>query len=311
MSEIKALEKRLVETWKKHHSANIFFSRKVDSLGLDIVGVPGEPLSYNKFLHHFDLRSFRRLLKRIGDIKGRSALDIGCGTGRWSKIMHNMGVRVVGIDLSEELLKDNKIRMPEIDFKEMMASHLNFQDNTFDLVSSVTVLHIPYKVQKESIKEICRVLKIGGFALIIEGSKENEQIQYRYSFPNSTRGWLNNFQEHNCALIYHEKTLNPLLLNFYFNLRDKVLKCLRIAIDGSSGEPVDALDSSSIEKIMLYKTKGEKGKKLLFLRKIFRKVNILIVYLLTKISYAIEYLNIYIFRYYPTSNGVFLFKKVK
>lgn len=305
-----SLEYRLIEAWKKHHTSNIFISRKKDILGLDITGVTGMPLAYNKLLHHFNLASVNYLVRKIGSLSGKYVLDIGCGAGRWSRYMSDRGAKVTGIDISDELLNNNKITMPEIEFVNMSACKMKFENGKFDLVISVTVLqHMPYGIQEEAIKEICRVLKVGGYALIVEGTREDEDKIYKHSFPHSTRGWIKKFQDGNCVLMYHLKNTNPFLINLYFEFRDKILCLFKNKIDGISSETSDALDTSSYDKIMNDKIKGEGYKKLLFLRKVFRICNYFIIYLLSKISYPIEYLNMYIFRYYPTSDGAFLFKK--
>ena len=45
----------------------------------------------------------------------------------------------------------------------MSVNKLDFDDESFDFVNSVTVLqHIPYKEKREAIKEICRVTKKRG-----------------------------------------------------------------------------------------------------------------------------------------------------
>ncbi len=307
----KQSEDRLIEAWKKHHASNIFLSRNSDTLGLDITGVTGMPLAYNKFLHHFNFVSVNNLLKKIGNLSGKSALEIGCGAGRWSKYIAEKGAKVTAIDISDELLKDNMARMPGIKFINMSACKINFALESFDLIVSVTVLqHMPYEIQAEAIQEICRVMKYGGYALIIEGTREDENKIYKHSFPNSTKAWIKKFRDNNCALVYHLKNTNPVLLNLYFELKTRMLHIFKTMIDGIQNEPTDdPMDTSSYDKIVADKTKGEKHKKYLFLRKFYRACDYSIVYLLSKLSYSLEYLNMYIFRYYPTSDGAFLFKK--
>ena len=132
--------------WKRHHEAKIFLDRKKDPLGLDIVCVTGYPLSYNKFLHHFNKQAVDALVSRCRGIKGKLVLDIGCGTGRWCRYYSEKGAKVTGIDLSKSRLSDNRKRLPQVDFKVMSADNLKFKSKTFDVVNSVVVLqHIPLK----------------------------------------------------------------------------------------------------------------------------------------------------------------------
>src|SRR3989344_1473592 len=146
--------------WKKHHEADIFLDRNKDHLGLDVVCVVGYPLNYNKFLHHFNKKSVDSLTSKIGFIKGKEVLDIGCGTGRWSRYYDKKGAKVTGIDLSKRRMTDNRKRMPKIDFKVMSADNLKFRSGKFDIVNSVVVLqHIPSESQKKVAEEMARVTK--------------------------------------------------------------------------------------------------------------------------------------------------------
>jgi 2-polyprenyl-3-methyl-5-hydroxy-6-metoxy-1,4-benzoquinol methylase len=74
--------------------------------------------------------------KEINYNKSFRILDIGCGTGRHSIELAKRGYNVVGIDLSESMLKRAKEKAKnenvEVDFIQADARHLNF-NNKFDL----------------------------------------------------------------------------------------------------------------------------------------------------------------------------------
>jgi len=44
-------------------------------------------------------------LKLLGDVKGKSVLDIGCGSGRLVRKLTDKGANVTGVDISEEQIK--------------------------------------------------------------------------------------------------------------------------------------------------------------------------------------------------------------
>ncbi|MFI5149476.1 MAG: glycosyltransferase [Bacteroidia bacterium] len=60
-----------------------------------------------------------------------SVLEIGCGTG--DLLASIKGKRKLGIDFSEEMVKDAHIRHPEIEFKQMAAEALALEEK-FDLI---------------------------------------------------------------------------------------------------------------------------------------------------------------------------------
>lgn len=75
--------------------------------------------------------------KEIGYNKSFHILDIGCGTGRHSIELAKRGYTVVGIDLSESMLKRAKEKATneniKIDFIQADARHLDY-NNEFDLI---------------------------------------------------------------------------------------------------------------------------------------------------------------------------------
>ena len=107
--------------------------------------------------------------------KNMHILDIGCGIGRWSFEFAKRGAVVTGIDFSEKMIKTAKELaiqkgVHNISFQVMNAMDLNFPDNFFDLVTSITVLqHIVNEEQfRLAVKEIVRVTKLKGNIVILE-----------------------------------------------------------------------------------------------------------------------------------------------
>lgn len=81
------------------------------------------------------------LLKTLSP--GASILDVGCGTGAISRRLAGDGFRVVGIDISPEMVRRARMRAPEGDFRVADARRLRIQQ-TFDAAVSLfdTLNHI-------------------------------------------------------------------------------------------------------------------------------------------------------------------------
>lgn len=101
--------------------------------------------------------------------KGMKVLDVGCGTGNFSIKLAKMGCEVIGIDISEEMLKVAKDKAKKeglnIKFYNMDVYDMKFEDNCFDGVISVTAFEF-LKDPEKAIEEMFRVLKPNGYLLI-------------------------------------------------------------------------------------------------------------------------------------------------
>ena len=104
-------------------------------------------------------------LEKIGRPAARRVLDVGVGTGFLSIMLAEMGYSVVGIDLSEEMLKKAGKKVDERGLKVLLktgdAEYLPFEDSSFDAVVNRAVLWTLPNPEK-AIEEWKRVLKPGG-----------------------------------------------------------------------------------------------------------------------------------------------------
>lgn len=107
--------------------------------------------------------------------EGKTCIDIGCGTGRFSFCMANLGADVWGIDPGPESISFAQKLATELEIKNtnflvQNAYDIEFEDNFFDFAVCNGVLHHLDNPLK-ALQEIYRVLKPGGkFWLYVEGS---------------------------------------------------------------------------------------------------------------------------------------------
>ena len=134
--------------------------------------------------------STKALENKIG-IKGKSVLDVGCGSGAWSANFQRMGAKEVqGVDFSEKMLIQAKRKHPNIQFHQGNAENLHqFADDSFDIVTASYVLH---GVKKEKralmLQEMKRISRqhvvihdfVGPTPLFVKFLEFLEQSDYRF-----------------------------------------------------------------------------------------------------------------------------------
>lgn len=100
---------------------------------------------------------------------GESILDIGCGTGNFSLKLARVGADVTGIDVSDAMLDVAREKSTgedlNIDFQNMGAHDLTFQDQSFDAMLCMATLEF-VEDPKQVFDETMRVIKPGGRIVI-------------------------------------------------------------------------------------------------------------------------------------------------
>jgi len=98
-------------------------------------------------------------------------LDIATGTGKQAFAFAKQGYDVIGIDLSEAMLKvaNKKNKFGNLKFEVADATNLRFEDNSFDISCMSFALHdMPLSIREKALQEMVRVTKTRGMIVIVD-----------------------------------------------------------------------------------------------------------------------------------------------
>ncbi len=116
-----------------------------------------------------------RFLKNEGLKK---ILDLGCGTGRHTKLMKDEGFDVYGCDMSLEGVRITREKVPGCDIRICDMKNLPYEDSFFDGILSINVIeHGTSDEVKTAISEAFRVLRKKGVIVVKVISTEHWKFE--------------------------------------------------------------------------------------------------------------------------------------
>ncbi len=125
------------------------------------------------------------LLCRHLDLKpGQRVLDVGCGTGWFTRRLAHAGYAVTGLDIDSDMLAVAREKTPHgIIWQQGDATQLPFDDDSFDCVVALTSLCFVSDWPR-AVAEIVRVTR-GGFSL---GLLNRHSLLWRQKGPGGGSG---------------------------------------------------------------------------------------------------------------------------
>jgi ubiquinone/menaquinone biosynthesis C-methylase UbiE len=114
-------------------------------------------------------------------------LDLGCGSGRWSKYLANKVKYVEAVDPSKAVISASMLLNEDENVRVTQASvdNIPFNNNSFDFAMSLGVLHhIPDT--KKALLNLVEKTKVGGYVLLyLYYNLDNRGVFYKFLFKMS------------------------------------------------------------------------------------------------------------------------------
>ena len=121
------------------------------------------------------------ILAKLGENpKSMSVLDVGCGLGESCVWLAGKFKRAVGVDNSRRMIAWAERNVKSCDFYQSNAGKLPFDDSSFDCAVFFNVFHHmeSKRIMVDSLREVKRVVKKGGFIFISELNPKNPVVRH-------------------------------------------------------------------------------------------------------------------------------------
>ena len=116
----------------------------------------GKPLD-RALLDQFALR-----IRDLGPV-----CDVGCGPGHVARYLHERGVRITGIDLSQEMVEQARRLNPGLVFHQGDMRRLDVADGAWaGIVAFYSLIHVAREEIVAALRELRRTLRPGGVLLV-------------------------------------------------------------------------------------------------------------------------------------------------
>jgi len=83
----------------------------------------------------------RALMAFIGEAPQGSVLEVGCGTGHWLQLLQHRGVRIFGVDASQNMLDRARVTLSGGALVRARAERLPYADRTVDRLFCINAFH--------------------------------------------------------------------------------------------------------------------------------------------------------------------------
>ena len=116
---------------------------------------------------------------KFGDLGRLDVLDLGCGIGAYHPGLEGKFRQLHGIDVSAQSVEVARRKHPFVEYASFDGGDLPYPDGRFDLVFTICVMHhVPPAHWRDFVREMHRLLKPGGLALVFEHNPYNPATQY-------------------------------------------------------------------------------------------------------------------------------------
>jgi SAM-dependent methyltransferase len=144
------------------------------------------------------LAAFAELARRAP--AGR-VVDLGCGPGHVAAYLNGLGLPVLGVDQSAEMLAIGRVRYPRVRFARSSITRLGLADGSCSgVLSRSSIIHLPPDELPSALAEFARVIVPGGWLLLTFSATDAPEPPYEH-FDHRVAGAYRWWPDHVVSLL--------------------------------------------------------------------------------------------------------------
>jgi SAM-dependent methyltransferase len=120
-------------------------------------------------------------MRRVGDVSGRTVLELGCGTGLYTRLLTERGARVLAVDFSLESLHVNRAHLPAgavASFVRVDVSGFRLRPRSIDFALTTLYSNLPTPEHREAVNLAVREALTPGGRYVV--SAHHQDIRRRF-----------------------------------------------------------------------------------------------------------------------------------
>jgi len=148
------------------------------------------PFDLTRYESPYEINRLKIIKELIPLGHGKSAIDIGCGPGYFSRELTNKGWRTSSVDTDSENIESAGNYAHETHLGDVLSVLPEHPANQYDLALSLEIIeHMPKAQGKKLLLEINRVLKPRGRLIISTPNRFSPEGLGGYYWGEKIRGW--------------------------------------------------------------------------------------------------------------------------
>jgi len=148
------------------------------------------PFDLTRYDCPYEVERIRILKAIMTSGQGKSAIDIGCGPGYFSRELTTNGWKTLSVDTDSQNIEHTKKHAHETLTGDALSVLPKLKENQYDLALALEIIeHMPKAQGKLLVSEINRILKPGGKLILSTPNRHSPEGLGGYYWGEKIRGW--------------------------------------------------------------------------------------------------------------------------